>query len=123
VGRNDGGSAGCQDRAHHHGELETVLYVVKGRVRMRWGDQLEFSEEPGLETLFTFHLTCRTREINASPDEICEAVVVRDGQDPIVVNLDLRTQNPPVRGVLACRFTPIAEQHPLRNCRSHVDRR
>jgi uncharacterized RmlC-like cupin family protein len=30
---------------HHHGELETVLYVVKGRVRMRWGDQLEFSEE------------------------------------------------------------------------------
>jgi uncharacterized RmlC-like cupin family protein len=30
---------------HHHGELETVLYVVKGRVRMRWGDQLEFSDE------------------------------------------------------------------------------
>jgi uncharacterized RmlC-like cupin family protein len=23
---------------HHHGELETVLYVVKGRVRMRWGE-------------------------------------------------------------------------------------
>ena len=46
---------------HHHGELETVLYVVKGRVRMRWGDQLEFSEEAGRATLFTFHLTCRTR--------------------------------------------------------------
>jgi uncharacterized RmlC-like cupin family protein len=30
---------------HHHGELETVLYVVKGRVRMRWGDHLELSEE------------------------------------------------------------------------------
>jgi uncharacterized RmlC-like cupin family protein len=30
---------------HHHGELETVLYVVKGRVRMRWGDRLELSEE------------------------------------------------------------------------------
>jgi uncharacterized RmlC-like cupin family protein len=30
---------------HHHGELETVLYVVKGRIRMRWGDQLELSEE------------------------------------------------------------------------------
>ena len=29
---------------HHHGELETVLYVVKGRVRMRWGDHLELSE-------------------------------------------------------------------------------
>jgi uncharacterized RmlC-like cupin family protein len=32
---------------HHHGELETVLYVVKGRVRMRWGDHLELSEEAG----------------------------------------------------------------------------
>jgi uncharacterized RmlC-like cupin family protein len=25
----------------HHGELGTVLYVVKGRIRMRWGNQLE----------------------------------------------------------------------------------
>ncbi|MDH3511711.1 MAG: mannose-6-phosphate isomerase, partial [Gammaproteobacteria bacterium] len=23
--------------AHHHGELESVIYVVKGRARMRWG--------------------------------------------------------------------------------------
>jgi len=46
---------------HHHGELETVLYVVKGRIRMRWGDQLELSEEARPVTLFTFHLTCRTR--------------------------------------------------------------
>jgi uncharacterized RmlC-like cupin family protein len=30
---------------HHHGELETVLYVVRGRVRMRWGDHLELSGE------------------------------------------------------------------------------
>src|ERR1700726_1672818 len=34
---------------HHHGELETVLYVVKGRVRMRWGDHLELSEEARAE--------------------------------------------------------------------------
>src|SRR5213082_4171158 len=32
---------------HHHGELETVLYVVRGRARMRWGDRLEFSGEAG----------------------------------------------------------------------------
>src|SRR5690348_512041 len=34
---------------HHHGELETVLYAVRGRGRMRWGDRLEFSAdaEPG----------------------------------------------------------------------------
>src|SRR5438445_528430 len=26
---------------HHHGERETVIYVVSGHVRMRWGDRLE----------------------------------------------------------------------------------
>jgi hypothetical protein len=46
---------------HHHGELETVLYVVKGRVRMRWGDELEYSDEAMPETSFTFRHTCRTR--------------------------------------------------------------
>ena len=33
--------------AHHHGHLESVIYVVKGRARMRWGDQLEFVAEAG----------------------------------------------------------------------------
>jgi uncharacterized RmlC-like cupin family protein len=30
---------------HHHGELETVIYVVRGRARMRWGEHLEFTAE------------------------------------------------------------------------------
>ena len=34
---------GAKTGPHHHGELETVLYVVRGRARMRWGEQLEFS--------------------------------------------------------------------------------
>ena len=34
--------------AHHHGELETVLYIVKGRARFRWGNRLEFVDEAGL---------------------------------------------------------------------------
>ena len=29
--------------AHHHGALESVIYVVKGAARMRWGDHLEFT--------------------------------------------------------------------------------
>ena len=33
--------------AHHHGALETVIYVVKGRARMRWGEKLEFTAEAG----------------------------------------------------------------------------
>jgi len=78
---------------HHHGELETVLYIVKGRARMRWGDNLEFTDvaEPGdfiYVPPFVPH-----QEMNAG-EEVCEAVVVRSGQDPIVVNLDLPTPEP-----------------------------
>src|SRR5256886_15545887 len=32
---------------HHHGELETVLYIIRGRARFRWGDRLEFVDEAG----------------------------------------------------------------------------
>src|SRR6185437_459694 len=38
---------GAKTGAHHHGEVETVLYIIKGRARMRWGEKLEFVEEAG----------------------------------------------------------------------------
>ena len=31
--------------AHHHGHLESIIYVVHGRARMRWGERLEFMAE------------------------------------------------------------------------------
>jgi len=31
--------------AHHHGALESVIYVVRGKARMHWGEQLEFTAE------------------------------------------------------------------------------
>ncbi len=79
---------------HHHGELETVLYVVRGRARMRWGDHLEFSGEAGPGDFIYVPPYVPHQEINALPDEPCEAVVVRSGQDPIVVNLDLESPEP-----------------------------
>ena len=32
---------------HHHGELESVIYVVRVKARMRWGDHLEYVAEAG----------------------------------------------------------------------------
>ena len=32
---------------HHHGRLESVIYVINGRARMRWGERLEFVAEAG----------------------------------------------------------------------------
>src|SRR5437899_9569285 len=69
---------------HHHCELETVLYVVRGRARMRWGDRLEFSDEAGPGDFIYVPPYVPHQEINALPDDLCEAVIVRSGQDPIV---------------------------------------
>ena len=75
--------------AHHHGEVETVLYIVKGRARMRWGEKLEFVNEAGPGDFIYVPPYVPHQEINARRDEPVEAVVVRSGQDPVVVNLDI----------------------------------
>jgi uncharacterized RmlC-like cupin family protein len=75
--------------AHHHGEVETVLYIVKGRARMRWGENLEFMEEAGPGDFIYVPPFVPHQEINARRDEPVEAVVVRSGQEPVVVNLDI----------------------------------
>jgi uncharacterized RmlC-like cupin family protein len=80
--------------AHHHGTLETVLYIVKGRARFRWGERLEFVGEAGPGDFIYVPPFVPHQEINARPDELVEAVVVRSGQDPIVVNLDIESPEP-----------------------------
>jgi len=75
--------------AHHHGELETVLYIVCGKARFRWGANLEFVDEAGPGDFIFVPPFVPHQEINARPDEPVEAVVVRSGQEPVVVNLDI----------------------------------
>ena len=77
--------------AHHHGELETVLYVVKGRARFRWGEKLEFVEEAGPGDFIYVPPFVPHQEINADPGAPVECVVVRSGQEPVVVNLDIES--------------------------------
>lgn len=91
---------------HHHGELETVLYVVKGRARMRWGDHLEFSAEADAGDFIYVPPYVPHQEINASDREPCEAVVVRSGQEPIVVNLEMDTPEPASPGINNIPFHP-----------------
>jgi uncharacterized RmlC-like cupin family protein len=91
---------------HHHGELETVLYVVRGRARMRWGGHLEFSDEAGPGDFIYVPPFVPHQEINAKSDEACECVVVRSGQEPIVVNLPLDTPEPAGGGRSDVPFHP-----------------
>ena len=75
--------------AHHHGALESVIYVVRGRARMRWGDQLEFTAEAGPGDFIYVPPYVPHQEINAAPDEPLECVLVRSDQEAVVVNLDI----------------------------------
>ena len=75
--------------AHHHGPLESVIYVVKGKARMRWGNQLEFITEAEPGDFIYVPPYVPHQEINASEDESLECVLVRSDQEPVVVNLDI----------------------------------
>ena len=74
---------------HHHGELESVIYVVSGRARMRWGERLEFVAEAGPGDFIFVPPFVPHQEINARTDEMLYCVVARNGQEPVVVNLDI----------------------------------
>ena len=55
--------------AHHHGHLESVIYVVKGKARMRWGDKLQFTAEAGPGDFIYVPPYVPHQEINANETE------------------------------------------------------
>src|SRR6201989_1639006 len=75
--------------AHHHGSLESVIYVVRGRARMRWGKKLEFMAEAGPGDFIFIPPYVPHQEINGDRGEPLECVLVRSDQKPVVVNLDI----------------------------------
>jgi uncharacterized RmlC-like cupin family protein len=81
--------------AHHHGALESVIYVLRGRARMRWGERLEYVAEAGPGDFIFVPPYVPHQEINAGGDEPLECVLVRSDQDPVVVNLDIEPVEPP----------------------------
>ncbi|HMF50434.1 MAG TPA: cupin domain-containing protein, partial [Candidatus Saccharimonadales bacterium] len=87
--------ANAKTGAHHHGELESVIYVVSGRARMRWGEQLEFFAEAGPGDFIFVPPFVPHQEINASADQALICVLVRSGQDPVVVNLEIAASEAP----------------------------
>ena len=81
--------------AHHHGALESVIYVVRGKARMGWGDRLEFTAEAGPGDFIFVPPYVPHQEINASPDEPLECVLVRSDNEAVVVNLDIEPAEKP----------------------------
>ena len=87
--------ANAKTGAHHHGPLESIIYVVRGRARMRWGDRLEYVAEAGPGDFIYVPPFVPHQEINASSDQTLECVLVRSDNEAVVVNLEIKPVEEP----------------------------
>jgi uncharacterized RmlC-like cupin family protein len=88
-------AANAKTGVHHHGELESVIYVVRGRARMRWGETLQYTAEAEPGDFIFIPPFVPHQEINASTDEKLECVVIRSDNEAVVVNLDIEPVEKP----------------------------
>lgn len=72
---------------HHHGEQETVVYVLEGEATVRWGEFGEHSATVGAGDFLHVPGWLPHQELNASKERQFRWVVVRSTPEPIVVNL------------------------------------
>lgn len=86
---------GARTGPHHHGPLESVIFVLRGQARMRWGERLEFVAEAGPGDFIYVPPFVPHQEINANANETLSCVVVRSDQEPVVVNLDIAAADDP----------------------------
>jgi uncharacterized RmlC-like cupin family protein len=86
--------ANAKTGAHHHGPVESVIYVVSGKARMKWGERLQYTAEAGPGDFIYVPPYVPHQEINASTTEPLSCVLCRSGQEPVVVNLDIAEVEP-----------------------------
>ena len=87
--------ANAKTGAHHHGPLESVIYVVRGKARMRWGERLEFVAEAAPGDFIYVPPFVPHQEINASRDETLECVLVRSDNEAVAINIDIEPAEKP----------------------------
>lgn len=78
---------GAASGAHHHGQNESGIYILRGRVRFRWGEHLEHvaDTEPG-DFIFVPPFEVHMEE-NLDPDQEAELLLARNSQEAVVVNV------------------------------------
>ena len=80
---------GMKSGAHHHGAVESAIYIISGRARFRFGDKLEHTADAGPGDFIFVPPEAIHQEINPDPDNPIEMIVTRNGQENIVVNVDV----------------------------------
>ena len=75
--------------AHHHGPVESAIYIISGRARFRFGERLEHTAEAGPGDFVFVPPEAVHQEINPDPDTPIEMIVSRNGQENIVVDVEM----------------------------------
>jgi uncharacterized RmlC-like cupin family protein len=78
---------GARTGIHHHGEQQTIAYVLSGVCEVRWGAKGEFAKTARAGDFLHVPAFLPHMEINPSESEPFRWVVVRSTATPIVVNL------------------------------------
>ena len=94
---------------HHHGELESVIFVLRGKARMRWGEKLEYVAEANPGDFIYVPPYVPHQEINADPEQPLECVLVRSDNEAVVVNI---TDIEPVEAPEAVYWVDPIHKHP-----------
>jgi uncharacterized RmlC-like cupin family protein len=80
---------GFRSGAHHHGDVESAIYVASGACRFRWGDRLQHSADAAAGDFLFVPARLVHQEINLSDTEPVVFIVARGSQENVVVNVDL----------------------------------
>src|SRR5712664_4828746 len=78
---------GARTGIHHHGEQQTIAYVLSGICEVRWGARGEYTASAKAGDFVHVPAFLPHMEINRSDTESFRWVVVRSTSTPIVVNL------------------------------------
>jgi uncharacterized RmlC-like cupin family protein len=78
---------GVASGVHHHGDCETAIYVVSGRVRFHWGDKLQFHDDVQAGDFLYVPPNEVHLEENLSDTEPVEFIVSRGCSGILVVNV------------------------------------
>lgn len=78
---------GARTGIHHHGEQETIVYVLEGESLVRWGERGECEATVHAGEFLHVPAWLPHQEINPSNEKPFRWVVVRSTSTPVVVNL------------------------------------
>jgi uncharacterized RmlC-like cupin family protein len=80
---------GVRSGPHHHGEVESAIYIISGNARFRFGENLEHEAFANAGDFVFVPPYLVHQEINSSSEAPVNMIVARSSQENVVVNVDL----------------------------------